>query len=135
MIWISLSVYLVTDPRELKLGLVVELVSAAALAVPNIVFGRCVEDLANYERIFIEHDSEFYRQVEKVEARRDLGGLSRWSNLVRGPSRLCDWRQRGTHLEVHFSAEDQQLSDLLVPVDFHVVEGGTCKIRLSLFLC
>jgi hypothetical protein len=128
-------VYLVTDPGELKLGLAVELVFAAALAVPNIVFGRRVEDLANYEQIFIEHDSEFCRQVEKVEARRELGGLSRWSNLVRGPNRLCDWRKRGTHLEVRFSAEDQQLSDLLVLADFHVVEGGTCKIRLSSFLC
>jgi hypothetical protein len=124
-------VYLLTDSGELKLGLAVELVSAAALAVLNIVFARRVEDLANYEQIFIDHDSEFCRQVEKVDARRDLGGLSRWSNLVRGPSRLCDWRKRGTHLDVRFSVEDQQFSDLLVLVDFHVVEGGTCKIRLS----
>lgn len=58
---LGLGVNLLADPEELKLGLVVELVSAAALSVPDVVFVRRVKDLANNEYLLVDHDSDLCR--------------------------------------------------------------------------
>jgi hypothetical protein len=74
IIRLSLGVDLLADPEELKLGLAVELVSAAALAVLDVIFVRRVKDLVDNEDLFVDYDSDLRRQVEKAEGRYGLDG-------------------------------------------------------------